>query len=84
MSSAVRAARGISIIVPTSYLRLDFAAAISASAVSTTIFFTNASSLTSPTSGIMISGTSFQSGCFFVTLIAARMTALVCIRAISG
>ncbi len=55
-----------------------------ASAVSTTTSLTNLSSLTSPTRGIMISGTSFQSGCFFWTLRAALMTAVVCIRAISG
>ena len=38
----------------------------------------------SPTSGIMISGFTFQSGWAFFTLIAARITALVCILAISG
>ncbi len=56
ISSAVRAALGISIMVPTSYFRSMPAAAISASAVSTTIFLTYFSSLTSHTSGIMISG----------------------------
>ena len=40
ISSAVRAALGISIIVPTSYSNLTPAAAISASAVSTTTFLT--------------------------------------------
>ena len=61
ISSAVTQARGISIIVPTSYLRSEPAAAISASAVATTTSLTNLSSLTSPTRGIMISGTMFQS-----------------------
>ena len=42
------------------------------------------SSLTSPTRGIMISGRIFQSGWAFWTLMAARMTARVCILAISG
>ena len=44
------------------------AAAISASAVSTTTFLTNFSSLTSPTSGIMISGLTFQSACSFFNI----------------
>ena len=42
------------------------------------------SSFTSHTRGIMISGSTFQSGCAFLTSIAARITALVCILAISG
>ena len=84
MTSAVSAALGISIIVPTSYFNSTPAAAISAFAVSTTIFLTNFSSLSSPINGIIISGTIFQSECFFCTLIAARMTAFVCIFAISG
>ena len=54
------------------------------SAVSTTTFLTNLSSFTSHTRGIMISGTTFQSACAFLTSIAARITALVCILAISG
>ena len=43
----------------------------------------NFSSFASPTSGIMISGI-LQSGCTAFTLIAARITASVCIFAISG
>lgn len=46
--------------------------------------FDNASSLASAVSGIMISGTIVQSGCIFCTLSAARMTARVCMRGISG
>ena len=62
----LRAADGrLMAIVEPSYLSSTPAAAISASAVSTTNFLTNLSSLTSPTSGIMISGSTFQSGCFF-------------------
>ena len=52
----------ISIMVPTSYFRSMPAAAISASAVLTTTSITYFSSLMSPTRGIMISGTLFQSG----------------------
>ena len=57
---------------------------IISSAVSTTNFLTYLSSLTSPISGIMISGSTFQSACARLTLMAARMTARVCILAISG
>ena len=58
----ISAALGISIIVPTSYSNSIPDAAISASAVSTTNFFTYFNSLTSPTNGIIISGLMFQSG----------------------
>ena len=58
--------------------------AISLSAASTTIFLTNASSFTSPGERDHDLGTMFQSGCFFLTLMAALMTADVCMRAISG
>ena len=81
---AVRAARGISIMVPTSYFMSIPASLMILSAVATTTSLTYLSSLTSPTRGIMISGTIFQSGCFFWTLMAALMTAVVCISAISG
>ena len=62
ISSAVRAARGISIMVPTRYFISTPAAASSSSAVLTTMLLTYFSSLTSPTRGIMISGTMFHSG----------------------
>ena len=58
--------------------------AMIASAVLVTMFLTNASSFTSPTSGIMISGTTFHSGCAFWTLTAASMIARVCMAPISG
>ena len=84
ISSAVRAARGISIIVPTLYFMEEPAALMMASAVSTTTPLTYLSSLTSPTRGIMISGTMVQSGCLAWTFRAALMTARVCMAAISG
>ena len=62
MASAVRAALGISIMVPTLYFMLLPASASSLSAVATTTSLTYLSSLTSPTRGIMISGWTFQSG----------------------
>ena len=46
--------------------------------------FTNLNSFTSLVSGIMISGRTFQPLWRFCTLIAARITAFVCITAISG
>ena len=57
--------------------------AITFSAVSTTTSLTNFNSRFSPTRGIMISGTTSNPfSCF--TSIAASITALVCIAAISG
>ena len=47
---------GISIIVPIWYSMLEFFSAFTCSAVSTTTSLTNFNSLTSPTSGIIISG----------------------------
>ena len=72
---------GTMIEIPRAALTAD---EISASAVSTTTFLTYFNSFTSHTSGIMISGFTVQSECFFCTLIAARITAFVCILAISG
>ena len=83
ISPAVRAARGISIMVPTSYFMSTPAAAIRASAVLTTTSLTNFSSLTSPTRGIMMWGVIILP-VSAETLRAALMTALVCISAISG
>ena len=57
---------------------------ISSFAVWTTMSFTNLNSLASLVSGIMISGLTFQALCLRCTLMAARMTAFVCITAISG
>ena len=71
-------------MVPTRYFMLEPASLMMASAVSTTTFFTYASSLTSPTRGIMISGTMVHSGCLAWTFSAALMTARVCMAAISG
>ena len=84
ISSAVRAARGISIIVPTLYAMLTSAWAISSLAVFTTMSLTYFSSLASPVSGIMISGLTDHVRWAFCTLTAARITAVVCMRAISG
>ena len=80
--SAKSAALGISIIVPTSYFKSIPDSFIIASAVWQTMFLTYFNSFTSPTRGIIISGvTSIP---FLDTLIAASITALVCILAISG
>ena len=83
ISSAVSAARGISIIVPTWYFMSTPASLISASAVRTTMSLMNLSSLRSPTSGIMMYGVIIVP-VSALTLSAALMTALVCISAISG
>ena len=83
ISSASRAARGISIMVPTSYLRSTPDSLMILSAVSTTMSLPNLSSLTSPTRGIMIWG-SMTYLPRLVTAMAALITAVVCIRAISG
>ena len=84
ISSAVKAALGISIIVPTLYFKSIPDSAIILLAVSVIIDLTNANSLSSPTKGTIISGTIFHSGCLLVTLIAALITAFVCILATSG
>jgi hypothetical protein len=81
-SSAVRAALGISIIVPTRYFKLTPASLITASAVSTTTALTYCNSLTSLINGIIISGTTLPP--LALTAIAALITARVCIAAISG
>ena len=83
ISSAVRAARGISIMVPTSYFMSMPDSLMIRSAVAVTTSLTYLSSLTSPTSGIMMSGVMLYLP-FLVTLMAALMTAVVCISAISG
>ena len=57
---------------------------ISTLAVFTTMSRTNLYSFTSHVSGIMISGFTLQALWRRWTLIAARMTARVCMRAISG
>ncbi len=62
ISSAVNAARGISIIVPTRYFSSIPASAMIESAVAVMMFLTNTNSFTSPTSGTMISGTTVHSG----------------------
>ncbi len=70
-------------MVPTIYFNLTFLDWIIEFAVFTTTSLTNRNSLTSPTSGIIISGTTLYDGYFLFTLIAASITALVCISAIS-
>ena len=70
-------------MVPTWYLMFSPRSSMTLAAVSTTIFFTKASSLTSPTRGIMISGM-MSMPVSRRTLRAASMTARVCISAISG
>ena len=69
-------------MVPTSYFKSIPEEAIISSAVLTTISLTYFNSLTSPTKGIIISGVTNVP--FLVTFIAASITALVCILAISG
>ena len=68
---------GISIMVPTLYFMSELAALMISSAVLTTTFLTYFSSLTSPTRGIMISGTMVHSGLTAWTARAALMTARV-------
>ena len=77
ISPANRAARGISIIVPTLYVIVLLASAL-------TTLATYSNSLGSPTSGTMISGTKFQSGCSVFTFNAALMIARACIAPSSG
>ena len=59
------------------------ASAINLSAVAVIIFLTNFNSLTSRTSGTIISGSIFNPFAL-LTLIAALMIAVVCISQISG
>mmetsp|Transcript_32478 Transcript_32478/g.51976 ORF Transcript_32478/g.51976 Transcript_32478/m.51976 type:complete len:481 (+) Transcript_32478:363-1805(+) len=77
-----RAARGISIIVPTRYATVTFFSANTAAAVSRIIAVWCRSSATVPTSGTMMSGcTSPPAAC---TAHAASIMARTCMRPISG
>src|ERR1039458_6207733 len=83
IKSAVSAARGISIMHPTLYLKSFMPAFPStSSATSTTIFFWFANSSTEPMSGISISGMTFTP--FLATCTAASKMARTCISVISG
>jgi hypothetical protein len=82
ISSAVIAPRGTSIIVPTRYLTLTPCSFITSPATRSTIAFWSRSSFTCPTSGIMISGTTFSPS--LLSWQAASMMARACISVISG
>ena len=82
ISSAVRAPRGISIIVPTRYLIFCPVSFCTNSATRCTISTWLSSSFLKPTSGIMISGFTLMPA--FCTLAAASKTARACISEISG
>ena len=82
ISSAVIAPRGISIIVPTRYLKVTPFSFITSAATRRTIFSWFASSFTLPTSGIITSGSTLIP--FAWTLAAASKMARDCISVISG
>ena len=70
ISSAVRAPRGTSIIVPTRYLILISCSFITSAATRSTMIFWSRSSLTRPTSGIMTSGSDLEP---FLRQLAGRL-----------